>query len=91
MKDVDLERYVERIEHEFFRRKGRPGTLSPEDFRRAATWFQDGVPIDVALEAVSSAFEAQDGGRSGGIEEVNSLSFCEPFVDRAIQRRRPNS
>ena len=88
MIDTDFEAYCERIEHEFFRLKGRSGTLSPADFARTREWFDEGVPLDAVLEGVASAFGAQSGGRSGDAEEVNSLAYCEPYVEQAIARRR---
>jgi hypothetical protein len=86
--DAAFVSYLERVEQEFFRLKGRPGTLSPTDFARTREWFESGVPLDAVLEGVASAFGAQSAGRSGDSEEVNSLAFCEPFIERAIARRR---
>lgn len=88
MIDIDFETYCERIEHEFFRLKGRRGTLSPADFSRTREWFDAGVPLDAVLEGVAGAFQTQSGGRDGGAEEVNSLAYCDSFVEQAIVRRR---
>ena len=87
MKNPDLEAYCEHVEHEFFRLKGRPGTLSPADFARTRAWFEQGVPLEAVLEGVTRAFEAQHAGRDSADEEVNGLGFCEPFVERAASRR----
>ncbi len=87
MKDPAFEDYCEQIEREFFRFKGHPGTLSPADFNRALEWFRAGIPLDVVLEAIPDAFQAQSAGRDGGVEEVNSLGYCESFVERALARR----
>ena len=88
MNHVDFEAYCERIEHEFFRFKGRPGTLSPADFARTREWFDAGIPLEAVLEGVAHAFQAQSAGRDGEAEEVNSLSYCDSFVEQAITRRR---
>lgn len=88
MKSLDLEAYCEHIEHEFFRLKGRPGTLSPADFARTRAWFEAGVSLETVLEGVAHAFEAQQAGRDAAEEEVNGLAFCEPFVERAANRRK---
>lgn len=88
MIDVDFEAYCERIEHAFFRLKGRRGTLSPADFGRTREWFDAGIPLDAVLEGVEGAFEAQRAGRDREAEEVNSLAYCESFVERALVRRR---
>jgi hypothetical protein len=86
--DADFEAYFESIEHEFFRLKGRRGTLSPADFSRTREWFDAGIPIDAVLEGMAGAFQTQRAGRDGDSEEVNSLAYCDPFVEQAIARRR---
>jgi hypothetical protein len=88
MKDPRLESYCEQIETFFFRWKGRPGFLSPEDFARVKQWFQEGLPVEAVLEGIESAFQTQHTGREGEVEEVNSLGFCESFIQQAIERRR---
>jgi hypothetical protein len=80
MKDPNLLTYCERIEHEFFRLKGRPGTLSPADFARASEWYRSGVSLQTVLEGIADAFENQGAGRDREAEEVNSLAYCESFV-----------
>ena len=88
MIDSDFEGYFERIEHEFFRLKGRRGMLSPADFSRTREWFDAGIPLDAVLEGMASAFQTQSGGRDGGSQQVNSLAYCDSFVEQAIARRR---
>lgn len=88
MIDSDFEAYLENIEHEFFRLKGRRGTLSPADFARTREWFDAGIPIDAVLEGMAGAFQTQSAGRDGDSEEVNSLAYCDSFVEQAIARRR---
>lgn len=86
--DTDFIAYCEHIEHEFFRLKGRRGTLSPADFARTRAWFDNGVHLEAVLEGLDAAFSAQSAGRDREAEEVNSLAFCEPFVEKAVTRRR---
>jgi hypothetical protein len=88
VKDRELEAYLDRVEREFFRRKGRPGLLSPADFALASAWFRERVPLDAVLEGMAAAFDAREGGRDAGTEEVNSLAFCESYVAAALARRR---
>lgn len=88
MKVEELASYCDHIEREFFRFKGRPGTLSPADFSKVREWFEAGLGLNAVLEGIGAAFEERAGGRDLGIEEVNSLTFCEPFVERAARRRR---
>ena len=88
MKDPACEDYCKKIEREFFRLKGHPGTLSPTDFNCVLEWFRAGIPLEVVLEAIPDAFQAQSAGRDGGVEEVNSLGYCESFVERALARRK---
>jgi len=86
--DSDFETYLESVEHEFFRLKGRRGMFSPADFSLTREWFDAGIPIDAVLEGMDGAFQAQSAGRDGESEEVNSLAYCDPFVEQAIARRR---
>ncbi len=70
MKDEALIAYCERVEREFFRHKGRPGTLSPKDFARAEEWYRAEVPIETAIAAIDAAFDeprsrARPGRRRG--------------------------
>ena len=92
MKDKALLAYCERVEHEFFRFKGRPGTLSPADFVRAQDWYRAEVPLDAALAAIERAFESHAGGLDRDAEEVNSLAYCESFLGEGrVRRSRPRS
>jgi hypothetical protein len=86
LKDPALLGYCERVEHEFFRLKGRPGTLSPADFARAEAWYRSGIPLEAALAAIEQAFQSHARGRDRDAEEVNSLAFCESFFGEG---RRP--
>jgi hypothetical protein len=88
MKDVALIAYCDRVESEFFRHKGRPGTLSPADFARAEGWYRSGVPLPAAIAAIESAFASHAGGRDRDAEEVNSLAYCESFFEKKLNRRR---
>lgn len=88
MKDEVLETYCNQVESLFFRLKGRPGMLSPEDFGRVQHWYEDGIPIEAALEGISTTFESQQAGRNAGIQEVNSLGYCQTFVYQAVERRK---
>jgi hypothetical protein len=80
LKDPALLSYCERIEHEFFRLKGRAGTLSPADFARACEWHRSGVSLEAALSGIAEAFRMHAAGRDRDVEEVNSLAYCESFV-----------
>lgn len=82
MKDPALLAYCERIEHEFFRFKGRPGTLSPADFARAETWYREEIPLEAAFAAIEQAFQSHARGRDREAEEVNGLAYCEGFLGR---------
>lgn len=86
MRDPALLAYCERIEREFFRSKGRPGTLSPADFARAEDWYRSGVPLEAALSAIEQAFDSHARGRDREAEEVNSLAYCEAFFGEGRRR-----
>ena len=57
MKVEELAAYCDHIEREFFRFKGRPGTLSPSDFSRVRQWFEAGLGLNAVLEGIGAAFE----------------------------------
>jgi hypothetical protein len=89
--DEALIAYCEQVEREFFRHKGRPGTLSPRDFARAEEWYRAEVPIETAIAAIDAAFASHDRGRDRDDEEVNSLAYCESFLGKlgaSLNRRR---
>lgn len=88
MTDPELAAFCDRVEQEFFRLKARPGSLSPADFARARGWYAAGWPLAAVVEGVRVAFRAAAAGRGAGVEEVNSLAFCEPFVEEAVRARR---
>ena len=86
MKDPELDSYCRQIEAFFFQWKGRPGSLSPEDFARVKHWFSEGISLEAVLHGVDNAFQSLHSGREG--EEVNSLTYCESFVQSASQQRK---
>jgi hypothetical protein len=88
MKDTNLEAYCSQIESHFFRLKGRHGMLSPGDFNRVRSWYEDGVPIEAVLEGIYTTFESHRAGRNAGVEDVNSLAYCETFINQAMERRK---
>jgi hypothetical protein len=88
MRDPKLDAFCDRIESYFFRWKGRPGVLSPDDFRRVQGWFDEGLHVEAVIEGISDAFEAHTAGRDSETEEINSLAYCEPYVRRAVDRRK---
>ena len=86
MKDAGLESYCRQIEAFFFQWKGRPGSLSPEDFARVKHWFSEGISLEAVLQGIDNAFQSLHSGREG--EEVNSLLYCESFVQNASRQRK---
>lgn len=88
MRDPKLDAYCDRIESHFFRWKGRAGVLSPDDFRRVQSWFDEGLHVEAVTEGISDAFEAHTAGRDSETEEINSLGYCEPYIRRAVERRK---
>jgi hypothetical protein len=89
LKDPELESYCRQIEAFFFQWKGRPGSLSPEDFARVKHWFSEGVSVEAVLQGIDNAFQSLHSGREG--EEVNSLTYCEAFVRSASRQRKLES
>jgi hypothetical protein len=87
LKDPALLAYCERVEYEFYRFKGRPGTLSPADFARAEGWYRSEIPLEAALAAIERAFQSHARGRDLDAEEINGLAYCEGFFEEGRRRR----
>jgi len=52
-------------------------------------WFSEGVSVEAVLQGIDNAFQSLHSGREG--EEVNSLTYCEAFVQSASRQRKLES
>jgi hypothetical protein len=78
--------YFRAVEEAFVRLRGAPLLLSPADFRVAAGWHRDGVPLPLVLASLEEVFaRRRERGAKG---RINSLSYCAPAVDAAWQELR---
>jgi hypothetical protein len=74
-------RYFRAIEAVFVRLRGAPLLLSPEDYRVAARWRREGVPLRLVESTLEEIFaRRRDRGTKG---RINSLRYCAPAVDAA--------
>jgi hypothetical protein len=74
-------RYFRAIEDAFVRLRGAPLLLSPEDYRVAARWRREGVPLRLVESTLEEVFaRRRDRGTKG---RINSLRYCAPAVDAA--------
>jgi len=74
-------RYFRAIEDVFVRLRGAPLLLSPEDYRVAARWRREGVPLRLVESTLEEIFaRRRDRGAKG---RINSLRYCAPAVDAA--------
>ncbi len=88
MLDRNFENYYEPIEQEFFRLKGRPGILSPTDFALTRSWYEAELSLSIVLEGMASAFKAHRAGRPNIEDNIGSLVYCQPFVEKAASKRK---
>ncbi|HWM92015.1 MAG TPA: hypothetical protein VN493_14725 [Thermoanaerobaculia bacterium] len=73
--------YFQAIEEIFIRLRGAPLLLSPEDWRVASRWHQEGVPLDLVGRVLEEVFaKRKERGTKG---RINSLRYCAPAVEAA--------
>ncbi|MEL7061503.1 MAG: hypothetical protein AAGN46_15875 [Acidobacteriota bacterium] len=76
--------YFRALERHFIARRGAPLQLSPDDFRIARGWRADGVPLDVAIEAIDETIDARETRED---DPARRLAYYNRPV-RAAWRRR---
>lgn len=72
--------YFTEVEEEFVRRRGKPLLVSPMDWALIESWKTAGIPLNVVLRAINSAFDAYD-ARSRKFRKVNSIFYCQQEVE----------
>jgi len=76
--------YFAEIEALFARRRGTPFIVNAKDWALMKRWYEDGVPLAVALEAIDAVFDRFDAKQ----RKVNGLSFCKHAVKELWADRR---
>ena len=74
--------YVEKVGRAFLAQTGRGLLLSPRDHTIVEQWSRAGIPADIVIEGIESAFATPPARR------VNSIAFASHAVDRAAQAWR---
>jgi hypothetical protein len=72
--------YFTEVEEEFVRRRGKPLLVSPMDWALIESWKTAGIPLNVVLRAINSAFDAYD-ARTRKFRKVNSIFYCQQEVE----------
>ena len=78
--------YFLEIEAHFAMRRGTPFILSAKDWTLMKSWFDDGVPLAVVIEAIDSVFEKNEA--SGRRKVISSLSYCKHAVKEVWRDRK---
>ncbi len=80
-------RYFRTIEERFGALRGSHLLLSPRDWALIASWWSDGLPLAIDLEAMEDVFAAR---RGAGIaaRPVNSLAYVRSEVEHRARLRR---
>ena len=81
MADQDDHAYFQAVEEIFVQLRGAPLLLSPEDWRVASRWHQEGVPLDLVRRVLEEVFaKRKERGTKG---RINSLRYCAPAIEAA--------
>lgn len=75
--------YLEEIEKEYSRIRGKYSPLAPVDWNLAAQWEKDGMPLSVVLRAMSETWRNFEAKQKKGT--INTLRYFAPEVDKQFQ------
>jgi len=78
--------YFLEIESHFATRRGTPFILSAKDWLLMKSWFEEGVPLAIVVEAIDSCFDKSAARASKKI--ISSLSYCRHAVKELWSERR---
>jgi hypothetical protein len=76
--------YFTEIEEAFVRRRGSHIHVSPLDWSLIEAWRERGIPLEVAIRGINSAFDSYDRSPRRG-RKVNSLFYCQQEVEAQFQ------
>ena len=80
-------RYFRAVEERFCALRGSHLLLSPRDWALIASWWSDGLPLAIVLEAMEDVFAARRGAGTAG-RPVNSLAYVRSEVEHRARLRR---
>lgn len=81
--------YFAAIERRVQQLRGSPILLSPREWMRINSWWEQGIPREVVLAGIEATF-ARPGARARGTA-VRSLAYCEPVILDTWERQRHES
>ena len=87
MREQAEDRYFERVEEHFGRRRGGPMVLSPKDWQLIRKWQEEGIPLPVVLRGINQAFD-RFAASSPRPDRINSLGYCAQEVEGAWEEHR---
>lgn len=76
----EINNYLEQIESEYSRIRGKWSPLSPMDWTLAQKWEDSGIPLHIVLTAMSEVFRKFESSKKGG--KINSLSYFTQEVEK---------
>ena len=80
--------YFTEIEEYFWRKRGAHLLVSPLDWAIVETWQRAGIPLDVVLRGIDSAFESYARSRRGAGRPPKSLAYCvDAVLDAAAEKQ----
>ncbi len=82
--------YFTEIEERFQQRRGTLTLLSPLDWALIESFQEAGIPLEIVLRGIDSAFEKHS-KRKSKVQKVNSLSYCTQSILGEFERSKENS
>jgi hypothetical protein len=84
--------YFTEVEEYFWRKRGAHLLVSPLDWAIVETWQKSGIPINVVLRGIDSAFESYARSRRGASgRPLKSLAYCVDSVMEAAAEEKEAS
>lgn len=78
--------YFTEIEAHFAHRRGTPFLFSSKDWALMKSWYDEGVPLAIILEAIDACFDSRE--KAGRKKTISSLSYCRHAVSDIWAERR---
>ena len=75
-----MDNYLQEIENEYTRIRGKFSLLSPKDWALAQSWEEKGIPLRIVLKAMSECFRQFHAQKRTGL--INSLSYFTQEVEK---------
>src|SRR5262245_36277404 len=82
--------YFTEIEERWQQCRGTITLLSPLDWALIESFHESGIPLEVVLRGMESAF-ARQAKRASKVQKVNSLSYCSQAILSEFERFQESS